>query len=343
MSLINEADGALHIRNMILHVVGSNTEFIPSDQRAVEHEDFFITRIRDTYADSVYSFDPSSSVKSRLERIVAGAESFENGTRELSRLFSLSHVGSSRPGALFIFELGCDNPDVKFFSFIKYDFHQVIEQADGENGSILRMIVNALIADKKAIQKSALIKIECGITQLEISATDRTKRPPELADYFVSFLDVVRVLSDEDLNNKLMEVLKATLTACKDDLPHSVPIALRNAKDILRNAISINEDSIIGAVLSVAGDPTDEKIRSSIESCTRRKIKSAKLEGLDFRPDPLILARAPVRKIRTTEGVEIRYPDHANGGSVVRIAGADGAETITIQTARIVEDKIVSQ
>lgn len=341
--MISEEDGALHIKSMILHVVGSNTDFTPAGERLVEHEEFFITRIRDTYADPVYSFNPNSAVKSRIERMATGTESFEVGAQELSRLFSLSHVGSSRAGALFIFELDCDNQGVKFYSFIKYDFHQAIEQTNSPEGSILRMIVNALIADKKAIQKSAMVRVENGMAQMEISATDRTKRPPELADYFVTFLDVVRVLSDEDLNNKLMEVLKATLTACQENLPVSVPIALRSAKDILRHAVSINEDSIIGAILSVAGDPTDDRIRSSIENCTRRKIRVGKLEGLDFRPDPLVLARSPVRKIRTTEGVEVRYPDHANGGSVVRVPGAGGAETITIQTARIVEDKIVNQ
>lgn len=343
MSLIDDNNGALRISNMILHVVGSNTDFIPATARLVEHEEFFITRIHDTYADPVYSFNHNSAVKSRLERMATGTESFQDGAQELSRLFSLSHVGSSRPGALFIFEIDCENQAVKFYSFIKYDFHQAIEQTDGEDGSILRMIVNALIADKKAIQKSAMFKVIGGIAEAEISATDRTKRAPELADYFVTFLDAVRILSDEDLNQRLMEVLKTTLNACKDNLPVSVPIALRSAKDILRHAPSINENSIICAVLSVAGDPTDERIRSSIEACTRRRIKANKLEGLDFRPDPVILARTPIRKLKTTEGVEIRYPDHANGGSVLRTEKADGGEIITIETARIIEDQIVNQ
>jgi len=340
MALFDDTDGELCITNMILHVVGADTEFVPSTARVVEHEEFFITRIRDTYADSVYSFNINSAVKARLERMSTGLESFEDGSRELSRLFSAGHVGSSKAGALFIFELGCESQTVKFYSFIKYDFHQAIEQTDGQDGSVLRMIVKALIADKKAIQKSALVKIKDGIAQLEISATDRDKRAPEIADYFVTFLDVSRVLSDEDLNNKLLEVLKSTLQKCKDDLPSSVPKALKEAKDILRRVPSIDENSIINAILSVAGDPTDEKIRASIEDCARRRIKANKIEGLAFRPDLTVLGKAPIVKIRTAEGVEVRYPDHAMGGTVVRVPRDDGGETITIQTAKIVDEKI---
>lgn len=343
MPLIDDNDGELHITNMILHVVGSNAEFTPANARVIEHEEFFVTRIRDTYADPVYSFNPNSAVKARLERMATLAEPFEGGAQELSRLFSSAHVGSSRSGALFIFELGCENQAIKFYSFIKYDFHQAIEQTEGQDGSVLRMIVKALIADKKAIQKSAMIKVVDGVVELGISVTDRTKRPPEIADYFVAFLDVVRVLSDEDLNNKLLEVLKSTLQACKDNLPSSVPIALRDAKDILRSAPSIDEDSIINAILFVAGNPVDDKIRASIEACARRKIRINKLEGLAFRADLGVLARAPTIKLLTTEGVEIRYPDHANGGTVLRVPKANGGETITIDTAQIIEDKIVNQ
>lgn len=340
MALFDETDGELCITNMILHVVGSDTEFVPANAREVEHEEFFVTRIRDTHADPVYSFNATSAVKARLERMATQRESFEDGARELSRLFSAAHVGSSKAGALFIFELGCENQAVKFYSFIKYDFHQAIEQTDGQDGSVLRMIVKALIADKKAIQKSAMVKVIKGVAELEISATDRTKRPPEIADYFVTFLDVIRVLSDEDLNNKLLEVLRSTLQACKDNLSSTVSTALKEAKDILRHVPSIDENSIVNAILSVAGDPADDKVRAAIEACTRRKIKNNKLEGLAFRPDLTILGKAPTVKIRTTEGVEIRYPDYTVGGTVMRVPKANGGETITIETAQIVEEKI---
>lgn len=343
MALITETDGELRIKNMILHVVGAKTTFETAKARAVEHEEFFVTRIRDAYADSVYSFNSPSAVKARLERMASGSESFEAGAQELSRLFSGSHVGTSRSGALFIFELECDDEAVKFYSLIKYDFQQAIEQTDGEDGSILRLIVNALIADKKAIQKSALVRVVSGVADLEVSATDRTRRAPEIADYFVSFLDVVRVLSDEDLNNRLLDVLKSTFTACKSHLPISIPSALKSAKDILRNVPSIDEETILNAVFIVAGDPTDDKIRSSISACVRRRIKANKLDGLAFRPDGNVLGRTPVRRLKTVEGVEIRYPDHVNGGYVVRTPGDETSETITIQTAKIVEDTIVSQ
>lgn len=330
----------LRITNMILHVVGGD-EFTAEPVRQVEHEEFFIARIFDTDADAIYSFRETSPTKAQLEKIAIGVETFERGTQSLSATFSRWHANSSRDGALFIFELSGDDKNTKLYSMIKYDYSEAIEQATPEEGGLLRRIVHAFVADKKAIQKSSLIRVVNGVADTLVSARDRMKKAPEIVDYFANFLDVERTMSDQELNLKVVTLLRETLSLFKDDLPTTIPAAFSIAKNALAQRREINEEAIIDAVLFAAGSPEDERVITKIQNATRRKIRSAKIENLVFPADQLILGRPPMRRIRTTEGVTVLYPDDA-GMTVTRSPKANGGELISIDTKSVTEDKLVS-
>lgn len=188
MGFLTDAEkGDLHIINMALHVVGGGA-FTPEAARVVEHEEFFIARIQDTDLASVYSFDPASQTKVAIERIATGQIGFEEGAQHISREFSRLHGGTKRDGAFFIFELQSEAENTKIYSLIKYDYREAIEQSDADHGPLLRRIVHAFIADKKAIQKSAIVRVINGAAELAISTRDRMKPAPAIGDYFASFL-----------------------------------------------------------------------------------------------------------------------------------------------------------
>ncbi|OOH76605.1 hypothetical protein BOW65_23310 [Pseudomonas koreensis] len=341
MSFFTEEETSnLRITNMILHVVGSD-EFVAEPVREIEHEEFFIARILDTSADAIYTFREDSATKTLLQEIARGTSTFERGAQSLSATFSRWHVNSSRDGALFIFEMSAGSERTKIYSLIKYDYSEAIEQAAPEDGGLLRRIVHAFVADKKAIQKSALIRVVDGEAEPLVCARDRMKRAPEIVDYFANFLDVVRSMSDQELNLKVVSLLRDTLSACKADLPTSVPSAFSIAKGALAQRREINEDAIIDSILLAAGNPSDERVISRLQSTTQRKIRTAKIENLVFPTDQSVLGRPPMRRIRTTEGVTVLYPDGV-GMTVVREPKASGGEIITIDTQSITEDKLVS-
>lgn len=334
--------GSLHITNMILHVVGSD-EFIAQPAREVEHELFFIDRIRDTDVAPVFAFEPASQTKSQLQRIADGSDLFEAGGQALSREFARFHGATSREGAFFIFEVGTNDPLTRIYSLIKYDYQEVIEQATGEEGNLLRLIVQAFVADKRAVQKSALIRTHSGIAEEAVSARDRMKQAPEIADYFAAFLHVIRARNDAQLNRTAVDVLRETLSQSRDVLPNQdVALAYRHAKEALRTRQQIDEDAIIEAVWAGAGNPDDERVRANLESRTRRKMRSKKLDGLAFQPDPQVLRRPALRRVRTTEGVTLTYPDEADGATVRRERIAAGGEVITIRTQEVTEDRVVA-
>jgi hypothetical protein len=332
----------LRIESMILHVV-SDDDFDPAPAQVVQHAGFFLSRILDTDVAPVYQFKDVSRSRDWVEQMAQGVVTFEQGAQELSREFSRGHGTTTRDGAFFIFELRTDDVDVRIYSLIKYDYREAIEQADDEDGETrLRRIVHAFIDDKKAIQKAALVRVVGGHAEQLLATRDRTRVAPEIADYFATFLDVHRISSDEELNRRLVSALTEAFADCKEVLPNQdVPSALRQAKAVLRDRQQIDEGAVVEAVMAAAGHPEDDETQSLLRKRTIQKLRAKRLAGLAFRPDRGVLRKAPMRKIRTTEGVTVLYPDGAV--RVRRVRDPDGVgETITITTDRVVEDTVVA-
>lgn len=342
MAFIRDDEVAhLRIENMILHVVGDE-EFRPEPARIVEHADFFIERIRDTDVTPVFELHAESQTKSQLERMASGAEAFAAGGQALSREFARFHHGGSRDGAFFIFDLRTDDPAVRIYSLIKYDYQEAIEQQEEDGASLLRRIVQAFVADRRAIQKSALVRVVNGRADAAISARDRMKPAPEIGDYFANYLHVTRTRSDEQLTQKTVEAVSNVLKELRDLLPgRNVAVAYREAKAALAGRQRIDEAAIQDAILAAAGNPDDEASRGRIQNAVRRKVKSAKLEGLEFPPHRQLLQNPAIRRVRTTEGVLLFYPDRVGTTNVTRVPAANGGEVITITTRYVEEDGIV--
>lgn len=337
----NEELDSLRIEDMILHVV-SGDPFEPQVARDVEHPEFFIDRIKDTDVAPVFEFDPHSVTKARLESVAARRETFEQGAQSLSREFARLHDGASRAGAFFVFELSCHNPRVRLYSLIKYDYQQVIEQGGAEGGNLLRLIVQAFVAQKRAVQKSALVRVVDGVAEITVSARDRVKQAPDIGDYFANFLAVARNHTDEELNRKVVDVIRQTLVDVQHLLPdRNVPRAFRRAKAALRERVEITERAVVEAVVAAAEAQDDEAVRTDLDVRVRRKLRSAKIDGLAFRPDRAVLGRPALRRVRTTEGVVLTYPDDADGAVVHRQPSVNGGEVITIRTRQVMEDQLV--
>lgn len=341
MAFLTDAERrTLKIETMILHVVGQEP-FEPEPARAVEHAPFFVARILDTDVSAVHSFTDDSPTRSRLERMARGKEPFEAGAQALSREFSRLHGATTREGAFFIFALRTDEPKTRLYSLIKYDYREAIEQTGNER-HLLRRIVHAFIDDRRAIQKSALVRIVGGRAEAAVAAHDRVTSSSEISDYFAAFLGVRRTRSDEELNAQVAEVLRRTLQESRDALPdHDVARALHHAKAVLRDRRQIHEEAVADAVLSAAGDPDDDDTRTRLLARTTRKLEAAKLGGLSFPPDRKVLERPPLRRIRTVEGVVLSYPDEAVPVTVRREPTAKGGEIITITTDQVLEDRLV--
>jgi len=335
--------GSLQIENMVLHKVGDGG-FVPQPTHPVEQAEFFIERIRETDTAAVFGFEDKSLTKAQIERIAKQEDKFEVGAQNLAREFARFHDGTSRKGAFFIFELTTNVPTTKIYSLIKYDYEEVIEQTDGSEEKLLRLIVQAFVAGKRSIQKSALVRVANGVADVALCATDRMKAGADIGDYFASYLHVIRTRSDDDLNREVVNVLRNVLAECREDLPEKdVPRAFKHAQAHLHDRTVVDEGAIREAILAAAGNPEDERTITRLDKSLSRKIKSAKLEGLSFAPNRKILKKPGLRQLRTTEGVLIVYPDDASATTVSREKVSGNGEVITIHTKKVTDDRIVPE
>lgn len=345
MSFFTENElGVLGIRRMILHVVGGKEVFQPqSELRKIDHAEFFLARIQDTANDSVHRFNDGSITKAKLEQMARGDVSFEQGARDLSKDFSSRHVGSSRDGAFFVFELESGDDSVILYSMIKYDYRQAIELYEDGGQNALRQIVQAFVKERKAIQKSCMVRIVNGKAETDVSAQDRMEQAPDLTDYFQNFLDVKRERSNEELSKALNEAVRASMQDCKDLLPRKdVAAAVAAVKEALRGRESINDDAVREAIFVAAGRPEDENVRSALEKSIDRQLKAKRLAGITFKPDSAALRRAPRRKLSTIEGVVIEFPGEQENRSINWKDNGNGGAVITVTTARLVENGTIA-
>ena len=331
----------LRIRSMILHVVGTE-DFTPEGERAVEHETFFLSRLLDLDATPVYSFNDSSQTKKILEDMASKTVTFELGSQKLSHDFSKLHLGAAKDGALFVFELGNDEPNLTVYGLVKYDYSEAIEQTETNGESLLRKIVTAFIADRKAIQKAAIIRVRSGTAEATIVTRDRAKPQPEIGDYFARFLDVSRTLSNTELTERAKSTVREALDDIKDLLPSTPAKAYSRALGILRDRVQLDEESIIEALLSAAKETLAEDERLRVRAVVLRKLKSKKLIGVAFNPDKNALGRPALHRMKTVENITITYPEQIAGNIINREQTGEGGEIITIRTQKITEDAIVA-
>lgn len=344
MSFLTDAEASsLRLARMSLHIV-SDDDFHPEPELAIEHDDFLLDRIRDIASASVYRFEDVSSTRATVEAIATRKIGFEQGAQTLAREFSRFHRGGTRDGAFFVFELGVDDESIRIYALMKYDYGQALELIEREGSAGLRRIVEAFVGDKSAIQKSALMRVVNGLAEMSISTRDRMGRPtPELTDYFIRYLQVVRDRSDTELTNAVKEVMRTALEDHRDLLPSGgVASAVSRALQVLRTTETVTEDVVNHAVWMGAGQPADESARDSLKKSVGRLVKRKRLAGVSFPPDGSQLGRPVTRLVRTEEGVTIQYNTGLEGQAVRRVDSSDG-ETQFIVTTRKYTDAVLSE
>ncbi|MBI5162434.1 MAG: hypothetical protein HY985_00875 [Magnetospirillum sp.] len=344
MSFLTDVEASsLRLARMSLHIV-SDDEFMPEPELAIEHDDFLLDRIRDIASASVYRFEDVSSTRDTIEAIAMREVGFEEGAQTLAREFCRFHRNGTRDGAFFVFELGVDDENIRLYALMKYDYGQALELVEQQGAAGLRRIVEAFIGDKSAIQKSALVRVVNGSAEASLSTRDRMGRPaPQLTDYFIRYLQVVRDRTDSELTTAVKDVVRTSLEDHRELLPPGgVASAVSRALEILRNTETVTEDVVNHAVWVGAGQPADDQVRDSLKKSVARLVKRKRLAGVTFPPDGSQLGRPITRLVRTEEGVTIQYNTGLEGQAVRRMDLPDGA-TQFIVTTRKYTDAVLSE
>ena len=345
MSFFSDAESQqLTIQRMSLHIVGGGEEFVPRGELQVVHDQFLLGVLRSIASDAVHTFNEISTTRQSIERIATGDLAFPEGAQALAHQFHQLHDnGRTTEGAFFVFELTVENPEVRFYALVKYDYRAVLELTQDDGVATLREIVEALVNDKSAVQKAAIVRTNAGAAADELSTLDRmSRRKPDLTDYFQRYLEVKRSRSDEELTKEARGVVTEALRASKDHHGQPIPQGVARGIAVLRDAPTITEEVIRNAVWAGAGHPDDDAVRNEINRITQREISRRRLSECEFPTERRALPRAVKRRIKTVEGVSIEF-DSDLEGRVVQMAHADGTTTITIETQEITQDDVVPQ
>lgn len=342
--LTDEEDYSLHIEKMNFQIVGEETFTPRRAMQTVEFEDFFLARIRDMDASSVFRFKEGSRTKLALEGIARGGQQFARGAAQLASEFDSRHVGQSSSGAFFSFELSVSDPEVKLYAMLKYDYREVLAPTRAGSANQLRKIVEAFVQDKRALQKSCLVRVRNGSAEVELSAKDRNGKSPNITDFFTAFLDVERNRDDVELNREVAQAVMEVLKANKGLLPNQdIGEALGTARERLRTSASINDATVLDAVLVAAGRPQESDTTATFEAAVVRELRRRRISGLDFPPDENVLKKAVRRRVVTREGVRLDYPQSLDGIRVSTEVQQNGSATITITTEYLESNKIVPE
>jgi len=328
----------LRVEKMIIHLVDRSQDFVPQPETPVQQEEFFRSRIIEQASSAVHSFTVHSQVRPTLTAIGRGELGFEEGGQQLAQRFWQSHVRQSTSGAFFVFQLSTGIAGDILFALIKYDYRAVVELAQREGRNVLREIIQAFIKDRKAVQKFCLARFRNGEVEAVVSATDRMADAPDLTDYFASYLGVSRSRDTDELSQRLNEALRTSFNQIRDYVPdRDVGRAMARAKEALRSREVVTNEDFVDAILHGANRPAEEQVRAEIERVARRRLSAGDLTGVEFKPDPRVLAVRPRHRVRTAELVSLEFPEEELGRSVERTQ--DGQEVVfTIRTQQIVLD-----
>lgn len=330
----------LTIQRMSLHVVGGGLEFAPRDELEVVHNEFLLGVIKSIAADPVYRFNAISAIRAIIEAVTRDEQSFNDGAQALAHHFHQLHDrGRTSEGAFFVFELGTMDERIRLYALIKYDYRRVLELQQNDGVATLREIVEALVNDKSAVQKSAIIRIVNGRAEPDLSTQDRmSRRKPDLTDFFQRYLEASRARDDEELTRGARNVVQETLRDTKEQHGQAVPQAVARANEVLRNAPVITEDVIRNAVWAGAGHPDDAQVREALDRATGRHITRNKLGDCEFNTARQALPRSLKKRILTAEGVTIEYDTTLDGGAVRQQQLEDGRTIFVIETLEFSQD-----
>ncbi len=342
--LSDEEIASLRIAKMNYQIVGDE-EFAPRRPMAnVEFEHFFLARIADMDASSLFRFSEHSAARDLVQRIASERVQFAQGGVQLARDFHGRHVGQSSSGAFFFFELHVADESIRLYSMLKYDYREVLAPSRSNGSRQLRKIVEAFVQDKRALQKSCLIRVRDGIAEDEISARDRNGKSPDITDFFSAFLSVERSRDDKELNQQVYLALTDVLKSHQELLPEGgISQALAVARERLRTASVISDSTALDALMLAAGRPSEPEFAESLEKALQRSMKRRKVSGLEFAPDENVLKKSVRKKLSTKEGVNLDYPQYLEGSRVTMEDLPTGGRKITITTDRLEVDKVVSE
>lgn len=330
------------VERIIFHIIGPDLK-APTILTEVEdpstHSEFFIARLIETSQGSNYNFTPASGVKSQIKQALNSHHAFVDCSQILAERFQSLYESDKRliPGVLMLLQIKSN--EEKYAAIIKYDDIKVISYKtqptdDGKTKPILDYIINTFVQDRKALQKSALIKINGDFGNL--ICIDRSGRHGDITEKFKSFLDVSRKFTHEALTDRLLNALIDTAKANKDIIPKAIISSLKTAaKEAISSIKKFDPKNPSTLLIALFGDlHTNEKILTKFT----KELKKQKISNEVIKIPKNHYPKSPKKIRETYEGIKIIYTQEHVDKKNISFYQENGAEKIAISTLQYLVD-----
>lgn len=363
MGLLTDDEVAdLSIERMIFHVVrpeDQNPIFL-AEVKPPQFADFFVDRVKETLRGAAYLFVPGSGMPALLSRAMPGtdgSDEFVKVSREVAERFK-TKVGTDKryaPGVLMLFCLKTGSQ--RLVAIIKYEHQQVISysylrdaegkpvlDADGNPVPDLKSLMDTFTKDRKAMQKSAVVRFGNEDAEDENAKRHRlvvidhsSGRYRDASQHFVNFMDIKRAMAPEDMTKRLIKAAVEAIKKHKDEVPAEVAKApnryVNAAMARMEGFDHEKPEEFMGAV--VQGLVPDAPILNTFS----RNLSGCGLATEAFRFEGARPARGEYRRVVTNEGVAIIFSQRLEDDGKVKVANEDGGGVvITVRSTGLVGD-----
>lgn len=336
--LSTEELAALHVEDLIFHVVGKTADdLVLMDEVAeggseVEHQAWFLERLRSTNGGNLFDFVSPSPVRDALATVQQDPGTFLAQSQFLARAFQATHTGATSKGVLLVLRLSCRGQPL--YALMKYDHEEVLSyltaQAGGRNRAEMRRVLNTFVQKADAIQKSCIVRLTA--IGGEMCVRDRSRRR-DISDYFRSFLAVTRRHSEAGLTQQLVRVTKAAVARSLPELPPDVAMNVnQRIYDAIQRTSGFDPDDPDVFLTAVVG-PLPEG--SNLPATFARELQRERIDQEAFDFDRSSVPRPTRRRITTAEGIRVHFDTQDE--NLIETVERGGRTIITIDTARITE------
>ncbi|WP_416358077.1 nucleoid-associated protein [Aureimonas phyllosphaerae] len=350
--------GTLSIDRMVFHVVRPDVPepLFLAEAVPPQFPEFFVKRVVDTLRGASYDFNEGSGMPALVSAALAdaradGEDGFLVTSRSLARRFKEKVKGDNRMAAGALMLLAMSTRDSRLVALIKFDHHAVIryslENKDGADPKpLMESVKENFSQDRKAMQKSVVIRLaDPGHADAErrrhrVVVIDRSSsRYRDATQHFENFLDVRRTFEKADLTQKLFEAARATIDKHRDAMPPELAKAptrrLRETFERLEGFDSDTPEELWGALAGGLDGPAKEAVLKTFG----RELANRAISTESFEFDRRTLPKREYKRLVAREGFALWFREEHEENGIVKVErDEDGSATITLRTAKLVQD-----
>ncbi|WP_082806196.1 nucleoid-associated protein [Marichromatium gracile] len=359
MSFLSETEiENLTIERMIFHIVDpafESAKFL-AEVKPPQCVDFFIERIKETLHGAAYEFIPGAGVPDLIYRALSsynGRDDFIEVSHDLADRFKdkTKHDKRLAPGALMLFKLKTTGNN-KLVAIIKYEHQKVVSYSyikdesgaqaldkDGNPVPDLQTLVETFTKDRKAMQKSAVIRFQDHrkptkhkTPQSSVVVIDHSSgRYRDATQHFANFLDIKRTFEPIELTKRLEDAAVEAIKTNRSEVP---PEVAKAPKRFVRTAISRLDgfdpkkpEEFLSAVLQGV-TPESKTLKTFQRNLAKKNIST---EAFKF--EGVTPPAAEYRRVVTNEGITLLFSAGHEENKNIEIKNEDnGGVEITIRS-----------